>query len=319
MDGAILWSAAQPVGDVVISPDADENLESAEVVLEPLPRGVVVYAGEELLAPCVCPDLLKRAPALVMRQVGLYLHEVEMMRLVAWVVPPRAVVNSRRGRPERAEGHAAVYRSPDEGEQAYEEGKQAYDDAGEDPASNPPTTHSRRIPAAGIQGVEACSSPGTTLLVRSRLRPRQSAAVSPEVRVWAAVEPTITTWKHRARTGSRRSRGSQSSTGLNKNTSPALVSSVPPGDAVRAVKDRLDMVDVIQQYVRLQRAGSEYKGLCPFHSENSPSFTVNPEKQIFYCFGCQVGGDLFDFVQRVEGTDFPQTLQTLAERAGVEL
>ena len=94
---------------------------------------------------------------------------------------------------------------------------------------------------------------------------------------------------------------------------------MPPGDAVRAVKDRLDMVDVIQQYVRLQRAGSEYKGLCPFHSENSPSFTVNPEKQIFYCFGCQVGGDLFDFVQRVEGTDFPQTLQTLAERAGVEL
>ena len=94
---------------------------------------------------------------------------------------------------------------------------------------------------------------------------------------------------------------------------------MPQGDAVRAVKDRLDVVEVISQYVRLQKAGTEYKGLCPFHSEKSPSFTVNQEKQVYYCFGCQAGGDLFDFIQRVEGTDFVQTLQTLAERAGVEL
>jgi DNA primase len=94
---------------------------------------------------------------------------------------------------------------------------------------------------------------------------------------------------------------------------------VPAGDAVREVKDRLDIVEVISNYVRLQRAGRDYKGLCPFHSEKTPSFTVSGEKQVWYCFGCSQGGDVFDFVEKAEGTDFPQTLELLASRAGVEL
>ncbi|MEA2647480.1 MAG: primase [Chloroflexota bacterium] len=94
---------------------------------------------------------------------------------------------------------------------------------------------------------------------------------------------------------------------------------MPQGDAVQEVKDRLDIVEVINGYVRLQRAGREFKGLCPFHSEKSPSFTVSEEKQVFFCFGCQAGGDMFEFIQKAEGLDFPQTLEMLAGRAGVEL
>jgi len=94
---------------------------------------------------------------------------------------------------------------------------------------------------------------------------------------------------------------------------------VAGGDAVREVKDRLDIVEVIGGYVRLQRAGRDHKGLCPFHSEKTPSFTVSAEKQVWFCFGCNEGGDMFSFVQKVEAVDFPQALQMLAEKAGVEL
>lgn len=94
---------------------------------------------------------------------------------------------------------------------------------------------------------------------------------------------------------------------------------VAPGDAVREVKDRLDIVEVIGGYVRLQRAGRDYKGLCPFHSEKTPSFTVSSEKQVWFCFGCNEGGDMLSFVQKAEAVEFPQALQMLAEKAGVEL
>src|SRR5205807_10087648 len=95
--------------------------------------------------------------------------------------------------------------------------------------------------------------------------------------------------------------------------------SVPPGDAVGELKERLDIVEVVSGYVRLKRQGRNYTGLCPFHAEKSPSFTVSGEKQVWYCFGCSEGGDLIRFVEKAEGLDFPQALELLAGRAGVEL
>ncbi len=90
-------------------------------------------------------------------------------------------------------------------------------------------------------------------------------------------------------------------------------------DAAAEVKARLDIVEVIGGYVRLQRSGRDLKGLCPFHSERTPSFSVSQEKQAWYCFGCQEGGDLLTFVEKIEHVDFLGALEMLAERAGVEL
>ncbi|HEX3606497.1 MAG TPA: DNA primase [Candidatus Dormibacteraeota bacterium] len=90
-------------------------------------------------------------------------------------------------------------------------------------------------------------------------------------------------------------------------------------DAVAEVKARLDIVEVIGGYVRLQRSGRDHKGLCPFHSERTPSFSVSQDKQAWYCFGCTEGGDILSFVQRIEHVDFMGALEMLAERAGVEL
>src|SRR5918911_1666047 len=93
----------------------------------------------------------------------------------------------------------------------------------------------------------------------------------------------------------------------------------PLGDVRDQVRARLNLVDVVQEHVRLRKQGREYIGLCPFHEERTPSFAVNEQQQSWYCFGCQRGGDLFTFVELREKVDFPQALRILAEKAGVEV
>jgi len=90
-------------------------------------------------------------------------------------------------------------------------------------------------------------------------------------------------------------------------------------DQVQEVKDRLDIVEVISTYLTVKKAGVNYKANCPFHSEKTPSFMINPERQSFKCFGCAEGGDVITFVEKMEGLDFFNALKLLAEKAGVEL
>ena len=85
------------------------------------------------------------------------------------------------------------------------------------------------------------------------------------------------------------------------------------------VRDSVDIVDLISGYVSLKKTGKNQLGLCPFHSEKTPSFNVNPEKQIFHCFGCGVGGDVFKFLELQEGLNFPEAVKNLAGRAGITL
>ena len=92
-----------------------------------------------------------------------------------------------------------------------------------------------------------------------------------------------------------------------------------PDDKVEEVKSATDIVDVVSDYVRLKKAGSNFKGLCPFHNEKTPSFNVNPSMGIFKCFGCGEGGDAISFVMKIEGTGFTETVRMLAEQAGIEL
>ncbi len=89
-------------------------------------------------------------------------------------------------------------------------------------------------------------------------------------------------------------------------------------DVVADIKNRLDIVDVVAPYVELKKAGRNFKACCPFHSEKTPSFVVSPEKQIAYCFGCHKGGDMFRFIQEVEGVDFAECVSILADKAGVK-
>lgn len=90
-------------------------------------------------------------------------------------------------------------------------------------------------------------------------------------------------------------------------------------EIIEEVRQTNDIVDIISQYVHLKRSGRNFFGLCPFHNEKSPSFSVSPDKQIFHCFGCGVGGNVFTFLTKIEGINFVEAIQTLAERANIQL
>ena len=92
-----------------------------------------------------------------------------------------------------------------------------------------------------------------------------------------------------------------------------------PDEIVEEVRSRNDIVDIISGYVRLQKRGSNYFGLCPFHNEKSPSFSVSPGKQMYYCFGCGAGGNVITFLMEYENYTFAEALKVLADRAGVTL
>ena len=90
-------------------------------------------------------------------------------------------------------------------------------------------------------------------------------------------------------------------------------------ELIEEVRSRNDIVDVISQYVRLSKKGSTYFGLCPFHNEKTGSFSVSPNKQMYYCFGCHAGGNVFTFLMQYENYTFGEAMEALAERAGVDL
>ena len=90
-------------------------------------------------------------------------------------------------------------------------------------------------------------------------------------------------------------------------------------EIIDEVRQTNDIVDIISQYVHLKRSGRNFFGLCPFHNEKSPSFSVSPDKQIFHCFGCGVGGNVFTFLTKIEGISFVEAVQTLAERSNIQL
>ena len=90
-------------------------------------------------------------------------------------------------------------------------------------------------------------------------------------------------------------------------------------ELLEEIRSRNDIVDVVSQYVSLKRKGRNYFGLCPFHNEKSPSFSVLPDKQIFHCFGCNVGGNVFHFIMKIENVSFFESVAILATRAGIEL
>ncbi|MFA5210939.1 MAG: DNA primase [Patescibacteria group bacterium] len=90
-------------------------------------------------------------------------------------------------------------------------------------------------------------------------------------------------------------------------------------DDIRQIKDKIDIIDLLSEYIQLKPAGINKKACCPFHNEKTPSFMVNAERQSWHCFGCGKGGDIFTFIQEIEGMDFKETLKYLAEKAGVEL
>src|SRR5712692_5331938 len=91
------------------------------------------------------------------------------------------------------------------------------------------------------------------------------------------------------------------------------------GSFAERVKQQADIVRVVGEYVRLKKSGQNFTGLCPFHSEKTPSFAVHPVKQIYHCFGCGVGGDVFSFVMAMERCEFLEAVRTVAEKCGIPI
>src|SRR5579864_2479710 len=91
------------------------------------------------------------------------------------------------------------------------------------------------------------------------------------------------------------------------------------GSIIAEIQSKIDLLAYVSQIVTLKKKGREYVGLCPFHAERTPSFSLNAEKQVWHCHGCDAGGDLITFVRRYENVDFSDALRMLATRAGVEL
>jgi DNA primase len=92
-----------------------------------------------------------------------------------------------------------------------------------------------------------------------------------------------------------------------------------PQDTIDNIRDRTDIAEVVGQYVELKRTGSNFKGLCPFHQEKTPSFVVSPDKQIYHCFGCGNGGNVFKFLMEIDGVTFPEAVRQLGQKCGVEV
>ena len=92
-----------------------------------------------------------------------------------------------------------------------------------------------------------------------------------------------------------------------------------PEEVIEEIRMKNDIVDVVSGYVKLQKKGSSYFGLCPFHNEKSPSFSVSPNKQIYYCFGCGAGGNVISFVMQYENYTFQEAVKFLAQKAGIQL
>ena len=90
-----------------------------------------------------------------------------------------------------------------------------------------------------------------------------------------------------------------------------------PDEIIAQIIDRCDIVEVISSYVPLKRTGRNFKGICPFHHEKTPSFIVNPDKQIFHCFGCHVGGNVIGFIMKQDRLEFPEAVRMLAKKVNV--
>src|SRR5689334_19463438 len=90
-------------------------------------------------------------------------------------------------------------------------------------------------------------------------------------------------------------------------------------DPVAQIREKIDLVSFIGEYIAVKKAGRNFNALCPFHGEKSPSFIISPERQLWHCFGCGAGGDVYTFLMQYEHMEFPEALRFLAKRTGVEL